>query len=148
LDAILAQGYFRVHTLTGNDWGKYTAHAFIRLQPPEAFRDLEATGVPISRTGNDAVPAIWGPGIMASLLCKALPDKMIEVGDHKVIIAEVLDMSTQDDSCSNTLVDPQSDIHDSESVTNFGLLYVQQRYGSPDTSSMAIPRVEKRSGGH
>jgi flavin reductase (DIM6/NTAB) family NADH-FMN oxidoreductase RutF len=143
LDAILAQGLFRVHTLAGTSAGRDTAHAFVRLEHADAFRDLASTGVRIEAKGGDNVPAIWGKGVLASLLCRTLPDKMVEVGDHKVIIAEVLDMSTWEESASSSRSDGKIDGDGKGSVSNAGLLYVQQRYGSPDVSSLSFSESDK-----
>jgi flavin reductase (DIM6/NTAB) family NADH-FMN oxidoreductase RutF len=153
LDAIRKQGIFRVHTLLGDAGGRDIAHAFVELAHADAFQKLASEGVAVSTAPNnnttspraeaavgDAIPTIHGPGVMASLLCKAIPEKCVEIGDHIVIIAEVLTINTAErghDSNQQSPPGQQSladrDLRDDGEV-DYGLLYVQQRYGSPNVS--------------
>jgi flavin reductase (DIM6/NTAB) family NADH-FMN oxidoreductase RutF len=123
----------------------------VELAHADAFRKLASEGVAISTAPNNertslraetdvnyAVPTIHGPGVMASLLCRAIPEKCVDIGDHTVIIAEVLTMDTAERSrgAFQQSPDPQISVHrdGDDGVGEHGLLYVQQRYGSPNVS--------------
>jgi flavin reductase (DIM6/NTAB) family NADH-FMN oxidoreductase RutF len=98
-DAISASGFLRVHLLKASPEGATAAHVFTLPyeQSHEPFKHLTEKGGHMSypRTRNPAkVPEIiWPEAIHANFVAKVLREKCIEVGDHMIIVAEVIKMS-------------------------------------------------------
>lgn len=92
--ALVQTGTFLAHFLSATDAGAAIAHAFARPRDTQldAFRDvLDGNAVQIfAGKGSQGAPLLAGSGIMRVLRCKALPGKEVVVGDHVVLVAEVL----------------------------------------------------------
>jgi flavin reductase (DIM6/NTAB) family NADH-FMN oxidoreductase RutF len=103
-DAISESGHLRVHLLKATPEGAAAAHAFTLPYdlPHEPFRRLNRSGVFIGGLRKiffrRQVPSIhWAEAIHAAFLAKILPEKCIQVGDHTIVVAEVLNVNLSDD---------------------------------------------------
>jgi flavin reductase (DIM6/NTAB) family NADH-FMN oxidoreductase RutF len=93
LSGILQHKVFRIHLLGALPSGAEVAHAFTKQKHADSFKYLAERGRWIG-VGNRPVPdeiapLIDGKGVKARLLCRVMPEKCIEVGDHMVVIATV-----------------------------------------------------------
>jgi flavin reductase (DIM6/NTAB) family NADH-FMN oxidoreductase RutF len=113
LDAIFNTEGFRIHIMSGTRWGKSIASTMVESQHGDALSrvrlelELDPQSAPHSNIENKPlqsskhsegessnihlVPLITGPGILAQMECKVT--KSIDIGDHTVLFAEVLDLT-------------------------------------------------------
>lgn len=142
LRGILKHKQFRINMLKADGHGAAIAQAFISGNHEDAFAKLAGGGHWVGLGTNTSSqdpssylqippPLLRGRGIRGYLLCRALPEKFVNVGDHVVIIAEVLDVfpsftekenwdrlsSEQQDRCQREVVN-----HDT------GLVYCERKY--------------------
>ncbi|KAK8221892.1 hypothetical protein M8818_000057 [Zalaria obscura] len=106
LDAMRSNGFINVHILANNSIGAAIADAFTKPhdQPAESFLRLMATQPRVSfgRMTHGEL-ALNGPGVIAVLRCKLLQSHSMTVGDHVVLLAEVMTVffTTQRDAVSD-----------------------------------------------
>jgi flavin reductase (DIM6/NTAB) family NADH-FMN oxidoreductase RutF len=132
LEALHAAGVFRVHTLRATAKGRDVAHAFVEKAHGEAYTALERAGVAV-RYGRHAegdvdIPEIVDESILASLVCRVVPGLCVDVGDHTVVIAEVVSVPDQADESR-------------DEANEMGLIYAQRSYGKPDVT-LIPPHVQ------
>lgn len=124
-EAIQETGGFLVHFLAGTSAGATIANAFARSPNSRggAFKIL-ATGPAkkdvriFSGTGTDGAPLIAGAGVLQVLRCRLLEDKGVQLGDHRIVVAEVQSILAQ------------PGIDESSRVSDEGLAYCNQIYRS------------------
>jgi flavin reductase (DIM6/NTAB) family NADH-FMN oxidoreductase RutF len=129
LDALLAAGVFRVHSLRATARGREVAHAFVEQAHGDAYATLEKGGIAVrygdDSSGSTSIPEIVDEdGVLASLVCRVVPGLCVDVGDHTVVIAEVVGVPKQVEESGS-------------GEQELGLLYAQQSYGKPDITSIA-----------
>lgn len=100
LSGILKHKQFRVNVVRATRLGATIAHAFVQGKHEEAFEHaaalhhwvgLDNVQALAERTSlGDSAPFIHGVGIRAIISCKAIPEKFVDVGDHVIVVAEVL----------------------------------------------------------
>ena len=95
--AMSANTTFLVHLLYSSPTGARIAEAFTKgnNEQGDGFRALvtaSAGGVEVfAGSGTQGAPLISSArGVMQALRCRILPEKMIDVSDHTVVVAEVL----------------------------------------------------------
>lgn len=119
-----------MHALRATAKGREVAHAFVEKAHGEAYTALERAGVTMRydshSENNIPVPEVVDEeSVLASLECRVVPGLCVDVGDHTVVIAEVVSV-------------PEQAAGSGSADEEFGLLYAQQSYGKPDVTS--IPR--------
>ena len=134
------EGVFLAHLLNANPIGAHIANTFAKgsNRDGEAFEEL-ATSVfaredqvqIFAGAGTRGAPLIAGHGVMQILRCKLVPGKEIDIGDHKVIIAEVLGMVSQ------------SGRKKQGSEKQCGLVYSDQRYRSVGSAIQIESRTSR-----
>jgi flavin reductase (DIM6/NTAB) family NADH-FMN oxidoreductase RutF len=103
-DAISESGHLRVHLLKATPEGAAAAHAFTLPYdlPHEPFEHLSRPGVHATMFHKSLKPAMsprirWKEAIHADAVAKLLPEKCIQVGDHMIVVAEVVDVNLSTD---------------------------------------------------
>ena len=121
--ALTASGIFLAHFLSSTAFGARIADVFAKGNNAtgQAFKDLAIDGrgnVKIF-TGPEirGAPLLIGSGVLRALRCRVLPGKEIVVGDHVVLVAEVVGI----------LETPRNEagVNNGEEM---GLMYVDQGY--------------------
>ncbi|OCK81496.1 hypothetical protein K432DRAFT_261431, partial [Lepidopterella palustris CBS 459.81] len=113
LDAIQnQQGHFRIHVLNSHTDAYIIADAFTRGNAHEGFEKLEKmeTSKVVVRypdTGVIRAPEISGYGVLSILECSMLPDKMVTVEDHVIVVARVVRLLSRQSGWALTYVDRQ-----------------------------------------
>lgn len=85
--------------------------------------------------GADVLPLIHGDGVLAVLHCRTLPDKELEVGDHVVLVAEVLSTVT----AGKEVEEGQ---HSGPDPKKLGLAYCMREYLWQDGTGFALSTTE------
>lgn len=121
--ALVPSGFFLAHFLSATAFGARIADAFAKSNNAsgQAFKDLAMEGMGKCKvfTGPEihGTPLLTGRGVLRALRCKLLPGKEIVVGDHVVLVAEVVGIL---ETSGN---DPG--VNDGEEI---GLMYVDRAY--------------------
>lgn len=128
--------------LKADGHGAAIAQAFISGNHEDAFAKVAGGGHWVGLGINTSVqdpsaylqippPLLIGRGIRGYLLCRALPEKFVDVDDHVVIIAEVLDVfpSFKEKVNWNQLSPEQQDRCLQEIARHdTGLVYCERKY--------------------
>jgi flavin reductase (DIM6/NTAB) family NADH-FMN oxidoreductase RutF len=142
LRGILRHKKFRINMLKADGHGAAVAQAFISGNHEDAFAKVARGGhcveLGVNTSSQDPLaysqippPLLRGRGIRGYLLCRALPEKFVDVGDHVVIIAEVLDVfpSFTEKMSWNQLGPEQQDRYVQEIAKyDSGLVYCERKY--------------------
>ena len=142
LSGILKHGQFRINMLKADGHGAAIAQAFISGNHEEAFAKVARAGHWVglgidtssqrpSSYGQISPPLLRGHGIRGHLLCRALPEKFVDVGDHVVIIAEVLDVFPSFTEKGNwNQLGPKQQDHPLREIAKHdpGLVYCERKY--------------------
>ncbi len=94
--ALAASGIFLAHFLSSTAFGARIADVFAKGNHAtgQAFKDLAIDGMGNLKifTGPEirGAPLLIGSGVLRALRCRVLPGKEIVVGDHVVLVAEVV----------------------------------------------------------
>lgn len=105
-------GYCDVHILADDAHGLDVARKFAAakgLSAGEPFRKVRSSKAHNVEVTSEGVVVITGPGVLARLRCRLLPDKVVRIGDHKVMFCEVIDIlkgPTQVNPQWTTLAEP------------------------------------------
>ena len=143
-DAILDSHRFCVHMLSASPEGAAVAHAF--TQPYESsgepFERLVQLGAFVWREAKAKFargqpPMINWQGVSCYLNAKLMRDKCVEVGDHVVVVAEVVKVRFPDG------IDPQKHREAMESTE--GLSYARRGYHGigVDVEPVEFPRLKE-----
>ena len=93
-DAIFQSGEFFVQFLTASKAGRFIGEAFSRGDALKGFKMLDEAAIAWSRPLAPASgPQIIGNGVLASMECRLLAEKCVEIGDHAIIIAIITSIS-------------------------------------------------------
>ncbi|PNS21373.1 hypothetical protein CAC42_1152 [Sphaceloma murrayae] len=81
-----------VHILADNDHGRDLASRFAKTAAAalDTFDDLALSTQHSVKLEDDRSVSLSGPGVLATLKCRLLQDKTVEIGDHSVIFWEVV----------------------------------------------------------
>lgn len=93
LSAIEDGETFCAHVLAADPHGAAIANAFTRYyeQPWQPFYDLaNLPELTIAYSRRRRLVKIFSPGVVAVLSCRLLPEKRIDVGDHAILVAEIV----------------------------------------------------------
>lgn len=128
LAAVVGSGRFYAHIIADNDAGAALADLFTKAyeDPAEPFlrsSDVGSTKLMTSRSG----PIFTGKAVVGGLHCKVMHDKSVVVGDHKVIFAEVTEVTPSEPESQQT-----------------GLAYAHRAYMSAGSSITPQQLVNKR----
>ena len=152
--AMQASSTFLAHVLAANSRGARIADAFARGDASAAFAKLVGGGDNQSddsdptSTKQDEVqvftgratggaPLVASPGVIQVLRCRPLPGKEVQVGDHVVLVAEVLSILSPPQQSTSAR---QEEVHglnymrslhreaDGEEEAVHGLVYLDGRY--------------------
>jgi flavin reductase (DIM6/NTAB) family NADH-FMN oxidoreductase RutF len=150
LDAILQTPGFRIHIIRGNELGRDIASIVAEGKHGEGLGHIKkhlenhpgstrstADTAPLQSLqnqqdslagSNDAagahnVPLITGDGVLAHLECRVV--RSVEVGDHTVLFAEVLDIAKETSIPKNKLSE--------EASKELALLYYDRKYAPINT---------------
>lgn len=145
LDALYRKGKFNLHIPTANGLGKTIANAFTipRDDPAETFFDMFNTkDLALNSSPPNFLPAFGGPAVRLRYLCKLLPEKTVNIGDHDVLFAEVQEVRKFD--AEGKLIKDQPKQSDASIPT--GLVYANGKYCIADemTEPFVQPEVEQR----
>lgn len=133
LSGILKHKQFRVNVLRPTKAAALIADSFVKGKHEEAFEETargrhwvgldNVQPLAARTTVGDSAPFIHGVGIRAVVSCKAIPEKFVEVGDHVIVVAEVIKVRPVfhfSDNVKNTTNEAP--------VFGSALTYVRRRY--------------------
>lgn len=129
--ALRSSGTFLVHMLHATTAGAQICDVFAKGNGStgDAFRHLvssskgESSAVKVfSGTGTNGAPLVAAPGVLRVLKCKVLPGKEVQVGEHVVVIGEVLSILSTPGSS------PASWKENQASEGRMGLIYADRQY--------------------
>ncbi|KAG5925424.1 hypothetical protein E4U42_004301 [Claviceps africana] len=112
LDAIVASREFNIHVLAGDASGAAVAEHFTRGNTNGVFDTMKGATYSVGERGS--APLIRGRGVLRALRCRLLrdgnTDGLVRVGDHVIVVGEVVEMIPV------------------TKVKEFGLAYADRRY--------------------
>ncbi|PSK54089.1 hypothetical protein B9Z65_7895 [Elsinoe australis] len=88
-------GFCDVHILADDAHGLDVAQKFAAakgLSAGEPFRKVRSSKAHNVEVTSEGVVVITGPGVLARLRCRLMPDKVVRIGDHKIMFCEVIDI--------------------------------------------------------
>lgn len=101
--AMTVSGFFLAHLLAANETGAAIAHTLAKggQSQGQAFQSLVERGDAVqifSGLKTAGAPLLAGSGVLQVLRCRTLEGKDVEIGDHRVVVAEVVSVMSKPSS--------------------------------------------------